>query len=926
MRTLFLALSALSCHAQPVYYARLVAGLNTFGDGGPATAARLILPSRVTSDAAGNVYISEGLGRIRKVAPDGTISSLARQQNGIASGDNGPATEAGISSLFSIHASGNFLYIAQRVPCNIRRINLTTGIISNFAGNGTCAAGPDGPAAATTLEFPGAISSDPQGRIYVTESTMVRRIDPTSGQIARFAGTGLSGFSGDAGPALQAQLSGPLGLAIDANGNVYISDTTNCRVRRVSGGTGQINTIAGTFGCGTYPYPGDGGPATLAQLGSVGEIALNSTGTQLYMVNSSQVIRRVNLTTGIIDRFAGTGNVAGPINLNNSQALQTDLRVANGIHVDAAGNVLYADFSASRVGKIAPNGILTTLAGGPTYGGDGGPAQNAPLTHPIDVVPEPGGGLLIVESVNRRVRRVSPAGVISTIAGTGVLGVSTGNGGLATNAAVAASSVIRDRAGNIYLADAGSGTVRRIAPNGVISAASPAFGTLGGIALDPAEQNLYVALASHHRIARVSLATGTATVFAGVGAINEPGIADFSGDGGAAAAARLNTPGRIAVDSDGYVYFADTGNHRVRRITHDGGTIVTVAGNGLNDFSGDGNAATQASLPSPTGVAVDAAGNLFICNNSTVFRIDKATGRLNRIAGQTIRGNTSPGGPALQMSFNLANNVSLDSRGVIYIAEPFNGRVLALTPSTLATSAVSGIITPGNFGAGTILSPGGWMEIYGEKFATVTREWAGGDFTGVVAPTTLAGVRVRVQGRDAFVQLVSPSQVNAVVPDGITAGNVTVEVVNANGASDTVAMVAAARGPYLLAPPSFSAAGKQYVAGILPDGFVGPPGLIAGANFRAARAGDRVVIYGVGFGGVTPNVAAGNIANVTTALPNVRFTIGGRPATVEFAGLAGGFVGLYQFNIVVPSGVTGDAKLEVTVDGVPVPQTLYFTM
>ncbi|MEP6963797.1 MAG: hypothetical protein ABI995_17105, partial [Acidobacteriota bacterium] len=384
---------------------------------------------------------------------------------------------------------------------------------------------------------------------------------------------------------------------------------------------------------------------------------------------------------------------------------------------------------------------------------------------------------------------------------------------------------------------------------------------------------------------------------------------------------------RITVDADGNLYVADSGNYRIRKISPSGDRIDTVAGNGLSDFLGDGGPALQASVPSPTGVAVDAAGNIFIATASAVLRVDKATGKLNRIAGQTTRGTSSLGGPALQSSFNFINNVSVDSRGVVYFAEAVTLRIVALTPSTLTAPAISGIITPGNFGAGTILSPGGWMEIYGEKFATVTREWAGGDFTGIVAPTNLGGVRVRVQGKDAFVQLISAGQVNAVVPDGIGTGNVTVEVINANGTSDSVAMVAAARGPYLLAPPAFSSGSKQYVVGVLPDGaFVGPPGLITGANFRAAKSGDRVVAYGVGFGGVTPVIAAGNIATLASALPNVRVKIGGKDAIIEYAGLAGSFVGLYQFNLVIPSGVTGDAKIEFTVDGVPSPQVLYVTV
>jgi len=186
----FIFALATAAEAQPVYYARSVAGLASSGDGGPATAARVVQPSRVTSDAAGNVYIAETLGRIRKIAVDGTISTYAPRQDGLASGDNGPAAVAGISSLFGITVSGNFLYIAQRVPCNIRRINLTNGIITNFAGNGTCAAGPDGAAAATNLDFPGAIATDKGASTSPKASPFAGSIQPPD-KLCALLGTGL---------------------------------------------------------------------------------------------------------------------------------------------------------------------------------------------------------------------------------------------------------------------------------------------------------------------------------------------------------------------------------------------------------------------------------------------------------------------------------------------------------------------------------------------------------------------------------------------------------------------------------------------------------------------------------------------------------------------------------------------------------------
>jgi len=933
MRIHALAISILTgaatlAQAQPVYYARSVAGLGTNGDGGPARAARVVLPSRLTADAAGNVYVGEASGRIRKIATDGTISSLAQRQDGTASGDNGPVADAGISSLLGLTVSGNFLYIAQRTPCNIRRVNLTTGIISNFAGTGTCAAGPDGAATATSLNSPGALAADRQGRIYVTENGAVRRIDPSTGQIETFAGDGTAGFTGDNGPALQARVNGPTGLAIDSKGTVYISDTGNCRIRRVFITTGIITTIAGSLTCGAA---GDGGSAIQAQLANNGDLTLDEPGSLLYVASSNQIIRRLALDTGIIDRFAGTG-LQGPVQ-ENIPSFQADLRIVTGIYLDASGNMLFADNAGNRVGKIGLNGLLTTLAGALTYAGDGGPAQYAFLTQPVDVIPEPGGRFLIAESVNRRIRRLSPPGILTTFAGSGAPGAASGNGASALSATFAPTTIFRDGSGNIYITDSLSNTVRRIATNGAIAQIGPVFNsTLGGVAVDPAERFVYVSLTSQHRIARISLATTQVEVFAGLGAIADSGTAGFSGDGSPAAQAQLSSPQRLFIDPSGNLFVADTGNHRIRRISPSGDRIDTVAGNGLSDFSGDGNLATQASLPRPTAITIDSAGNIIVANDSSVFRVDKITGRMNRIAGRTTRGNSILSVPALQASFNTVGNVSVDERGIIYFAEPLNFRVVALTPSTLSTPTITGIISPGAFGAGTILTPGGWMEIYGERLSSTTREWSAPDFSGTVAPISLAGVSVRIGGYDAFVQLVSPGQINAVVPEGVFPGNVTVEVSNNKGpgntvTSDPITMIAAARAPYLLAPPAFSRNRKQYVAAVLSDGaFAGPPGLINGANFRAARPGNRIVLYGVGFGPTTPAILAGNIASGITTLPNAKIKIAGNEAILEYAGLATNFVGLYQFNFILPSSPSGDAKLEITVDGQPLTQTLYLAV
>ena len=735
------------------------------------------------------------------------------------------------------------------------------------------------------------------------------------------------GFAGDGGAARQARFSAPLGLAIDGNGNVYVSDTGNCRIRKISP-LGVVSTVAGSVSCGTA---GNGELAIVAQLSGNTDIALNDTGTELYIASGGTTIRRLDLVTGIIDRFAGTG-VQGAVQ-DNVPSLTADLRTVSGVHVDRNRDVLFTDTDGNRVGRIKANGNLSTVAGALMFAGDGGPAQFGFLSQPVDVIAEGTGRLLISESINRRVRRVSAPGVLSTVAGSGAPGPSSGNGASALNASVAPQALARDVSGNIYLTDSLSRTVRVVSLNGSINQVGPVFNSVpSGIAVDPTERFAFIAIPAEHRIVRVSLSTREVSAYAGIGALGDAPTSGFSGDGGLPTAARLNSPQRLFADADGSLYIADSGNHRIRRITPNGDRIESVAGNGLSDFSGDGNLAAQASIPNPLGVTLDSDGNLIVNNRTAIFRVDRGTNRVRRIAGSAVIGSSPLGVPALQANFHSINNVTVDARGVIYFADQGNLRVVELSPSTSTAPIISGVIAPGAFGAGNTLTPGGWLEIYGDRLSTVTRTWNANDFNGPIAPTLLSGVSVRIGGVNAYVQSISPGQINAVVPDGVIPGNAAIEVTRVLGpglttTSDPLAMVMAERAAYLLAPPALSRDNKQYVAAILPNGaFVAPAGLLPGTNARRARTSDRLVVYGIGFGPTEPVVAAGTIASGLKRLENLRIRIGGVEATVEYAGLASGYVGLYQFNFVVPSSSSGDVRFEILLDGVPIQQILYLPL
>lgn len=243
------------------------------------------------------------------------------------------------------------------------------------------------------------------------------------------------------------------------------------------------------------------------------------------------------------------------------------------------------------------------------------------------------------------------------------------------------------------------------------------------------------------------------------------------------------------------------------------------------------------------------------------------------------------------------------------------------------TISQGGAVSAGSFGGGTKVAASSYLEIFGKDLATTTRSWAGGDFSGAKAPTNLDNTQVTVDGKAAYVNYISPTQVNVVVPDGIASGPVQVVVKTAGGSSDPVAITGASVAPGILAPGSFLVNGKQYVVAQFADGtFAGRVGLIAGVTFRTPKPGDTLVIYGLGFGTTTPAVPAGTIVGVSTDLgSSFKVQIGAAPAAAAFKGLAPNFVGLYQFNVVVPNVQAGDQEITMEIGGVKTQANVFLT-
>ncbi len=583
------------------------------GDGGDATNAKLDKPRGVAADYAGNIYIADTNNHvIRKVdATTGIIDTVAGigKQNGYT-GDGGLATAAKLDKPRGVwvDGSGN-IYIADTENNRIRMMDATTQIITTIAGNGGSGyTGDNGPATAAELRKPNGVVVDVSGNIYIadTDNNVIRMVDATTQFITTVAGTGSGGYSGDDVPATSTALRKPRGLWLDESGNILIADTDNHRARLVydDGGTLMITTVAGD---GSAGYSGDNGAATSASLNKPHGVCIYETLPPAYLViadPSNHRIREVNLTTGIITKVAGT--FWSGYNGDNIDATWARLYYPFGVHVDSSHNTYIADTYNHRIRKVdGKTGIITTVAGTGSKGfsGDGGPATSARLRYPFNLFLDTVGNIYIADTYNYRIRKVDAATkIITTVVGDGSAKFK-GDGGLATDASIMKSyDVAVDSAGNIFIADTHS-----------------------------------------HAIRKVDATTGIINTVVGQG-----GSAGFSGDGGLATDAKLNSPTGVYVDAAGNIYVVDTKNDLIRKVDATTNIINSVAGNGTPGFSGDGGLATLAQLDYPEAAWVDSGGNMFVVDteNCRIRRVDGTTGIITTVAGTTYCGYNGNNQPA----------------------------------------------------------------------------------------------------------------------------------------------------------------------------------------------------------------------------------------------------------------------------------------
>jgi uncharacterized protein (TIGR03437 family) len=562
----------------------------------------------------------------------------------------------------------------------------------------------------------------------------------------------------------------------------------------------------------------------------------------LFLLTALSVLGQGTITT-----IAGNGGVipAG----DGGPAVSASLGVPQGLAIDAAGNIYIAETISSRVRRIDASGVIRTFAGNglPLLSGDGGPALSAGVfflsgAGHQGLAVDSAGDLLIADAGNGRIRKVS-GGTISSIAGTTNFAFS-GDGGLATSAQLnSPSGITIDGAGNIFIADKNNGRIRKIDTAGIIT-------TVAG---------------------------------------NGQGV--FGGDGGPATSANISLPNDVEVDAAGNLYIAD-GHGRIRKVDTTG-RITTIAGGGFQFSCGYSGPATGVTLR-PTDVALDAAGSVYIADAQGCVRRLNANGSISTVAGG---GTNIPGdgGPATSAGLGTPAAIAFDSAGNLYIADSSAGRIRKVTIAPAVSGVVPAIAAGGIVNAASFLateiSPGSIISIFGSGFGAAVSV-----ASTVPLPTSLGGTRVLINGIDAPLFAVTPTQINAQVPwqlhsPAITAANV--EVVTSGGTSPARMIVFGDR------PGIFTT--QQNGQG---------PGIITHANgalvtlANPAANNEVLVMYCTGLGAVTNQPASGGLSPsgplaVSVVTPNV--TIGNLAARVLFAGLAPGYIGLYQVNVEVPS-------------------------
>ncbi len=915
------------------------------------------------------------------------------------------------------------------------------GIIATVAGNGNAGStGDGGPATAATIGNPCGVAVDAAGSFYIADCVnhRIRKIN-ASGIITAVAGTGVAGFSGDGGPATSASLFEPSGMVVDAAGNLYIADTLNNRIRKVTP-SGIITTFAG--GGGSLGE----GPATSAGLANPVGLAVDGAGNVYIADTGNSRIRKVN-SAGIITTVTGNGDEA--FAGDGGPAAGAPVNLPRGVAVDGAGNIYIADTNNRRIRKVNTVGVITTVAGFGALGfsGDGGPAVNAAFNLPWGIAVDGFGNLYIADSNNQRIRKVDSAGIITTLAGNGNLGYS-GDGGLATSAALAAFGVAVDGIGNVYVADITNHRIRKtpgvpalqVSPNGVVRT-----GVEGG-STTPSQRfavinsgqgvmnwSLQVSTLSGGNWLSVPPSSGSSTAVAaqfpevdlsanvaGLSAGKYSALIQVNAQGSANAtqfvSVHLNVlpagtnPG-VEVEPKGLGFVATAGGPSpaaqslrlgtaraasvtvsASATTQQGGNWLSVAPASLTISSASSGTITVQATPGPLaqgayagvvnlqfsdgspaqavnvlflvapagtttaapgGITLSAAGGVgrgpaAACTPQKLVALDRSLGSGfssltgwpssisvlvvddcgSAVSNATVVASFSNGDNPLTLE-SLGNGIYGATWRPVNVASQLTATMRVSSPplpdvQVQALGKVNdnpgvpvvfpgGVVHAASY-IGQRPAPGSIVSVFGRSLGV------SGAASAVPLPTTLGGASLNVGGRSMPLFYSSNGQVNAQLPFELLPNSRLNLVAKAHQEGT---------GPENIAAPETIIVGavQPGIFTVSQDGK--GQGVILNVGNRVvdssapATAGDVVVVYCAGLGATRPVVASGLGAPAQEPLARVvaavTATVGGKEAAVQFAGLTPGFVGLYQVNVQIPTGVTAGAAVPLVLAQYGVP-------